>query len=427
MRSLKIHNFFYYLSVILIYFALTAVYKFYVGYLFEYQGFITEFEYSRNISSVSILVFIFYACEYLELVSFIKRLTTDLILFFLLIPTLVLWTYKSVSDLYVGIVISVSIFYLLFMKFNIKTIGINTKISKKGLLNLAKLISAISLALLIAFQGINNFNYNFIDLYDFRSARTTLPVFADFLIAFSSQLLLPIILLFGYLEKKNIWVAFVVLFYLLFFLYTNQKTFLFTPILLLSIFFLVSKKINRPVYAITLVVTAISFFEIVILFSRFELPPLFSESTIRRLYFIPNLVNEHYIEYFASEKFYLWSDSKISLGLSKSPSEINMSHAVGAYFYNPNSNANTGFVGSGYGQMGLVGIFIYLVIFSLTVIIIDSRVRNYSNYTIIALFFMPVYTLITSSDLPSIFFSNGLGASILFLFFFKKQLFFEEK
>ena len=414
-------QYFFYLSIILIYLSQSIVYKFYIGRLFEYQGFITNYSSSKNIVSIVALLFLFFISENFVLNSFIKKLASDLLLFFIFIPTLVLWTYNSISNIYILVVIFACLLFLLMMKIKIKLSGIKTNISSTKLVNIFKWISFLTLLSLIFSQGITKFNYDFNDLYDFRSTRTSLPGLVEFFTAFSTQLLLPIILLLSFIEKKIILILFIFLFYVFFFLYTNQKTFIFTPILLLTLFYLIKKKINRIVYTITLVVSIVSFLEIIILFTQFDFPPLFSESTIRRLFFIPNLVNDHYIEYFSKADFYYWSDSKITFGLLHGPS-INMSHAIGSYYYNAESNANTGFIGSGYGHFGLFGILIYLLVFSLTIILIEAIADKFSNYTLIALFFMPFFTLITSSDLPSIYFSNGLGTSILFLFLFKKQL-----
>lgn len=414
-------QYFFYLSITLIYLSHSIVYKFYIGHLFGYQGFITNFDSSKNIFNIVIILFLFFISEKFIKNSFIKKLASDLLLFFILIPTLVLWTYNSISNIYILVVIFVYLFFLLLMKIKINLSGIKTNINPNKLVNIFKWISFLTLLSLIFSQGITKFNYDFNDLYDFRSTRTTLPVIVEFFIAFSTQLLLPIILLLSFIEKKIIIILFIFLFYIVFFLYTNQKTFIFTPILLLILFYFIKIKINRIVYAITLVVSILSFLEIVVLYNQFEVPPLFSESTIRRLFFIPNLVNDHYLEYFSKAAFYYWSDSKITFGLLDVPT-INMSHAIGSYYYNADSNANTGFIGSGYGHFGFFGILIYTLIFSLTIILIEAIADKFSNYTLISLFFMPFFALITSSDLPSIYFSNGLGTSIIFLFFFKKQL-----
>jgi hypothetical protein len=307
------------------------------------------------------------------------------------------------------------------MKFRVVSYGVSTSLTKNQIKFISATLILISLTLLIIFQGVTNFNLDYADLYDFRSTRISLPFLIEFLIAISTQLLLPIVLLVVYQEKKIFYISSIFLIYFLFFLYTNQKTFLFTPFLLLAFFLLLGRGFKHPVFYITFFVSIISFFEIVVLFVNYNFPPFFSESTVRRLYFIPNLINNFYVEYFNLNEYYYWSDSKISMGLSQSQSDVDMPHAVGRYFLNPNSNANTGFVGSGFGQMGIIGVVIYFLVFTLTVILIDSRLRNVSSYFVVALFFMPIYTLITSSDLPSIYLSNGLGLSIIMLFLLKKQ------
>ena len=99
-----------------------------------------------------------------------------------------------------------------------------------------------------------------------------------------------------------------------------------------------------------------------------------------------------------------------------------MADLVGAAYLNEGNHANTGWVGSGYGQAGLFGVAVYSLILGFVVKLFDSFAHQTSNAIASAFFFVPTITMISSSDTLSVFFTQGLLPSLVLFFMFRKSL-----
>ncbi len=70
--------------------------------------------------------------------------------------------------------------------------------------------------------------------------------------------------------------------------------------------------------------------------------------------------------------------------------------------------ANTGWLGSGYMQMGLAGMLIYAVILGLLLSLVDTIATRRDPFMSVALLFIPFITVFVSSDLPTSLLTHGL-------------------
>ena len=135
----------------------------------------------------------------------------------------------------------------------------------------------------------------------------------------------------------------------------------------------------------------------------------FGSLLLRRVYFVPAQINYFYYDYFSLNSFILWAESKLTLGLIDYQYPLSMPRMIGLeYFGNEITNANTGWIGSGYAQAGLIGMIIYSVIIGIIFNTLNIFSKRVNKNIILPITIVPVFSVITSSDLPTAFLTHGL-------------------
>jgi hypothetical protein len=148
--------------------------------------------------------------------------------------------------------------------------------------------------------------------------------------------------------------------------------------------------------------------------------------TIGRVMFIPAVANFMYFDYFSVAPKMSWSDSQVGLGLIANPygtltgPRVIFDHFGGVDLSNDAlnyGNANTGFLGAGFGHAGYVGVFIYTLVVSFMVRIADALAdRTNLALSFGAFGYMFLLGLFTSSDVPTMFLTNSYLIAILVVF-----------
>ena len=146
-------------------------------------------------------------------------------------------------------------------------------------------------------------------------------------------------------------------------------------------------------------------------------------SLYRRVVFLPALINFQYYDYFSQHSFDYFRQSFLRHFLT-SPYAITVQKIIARVYYSfeatEESSANTGFLGSGYMQGGFVVIMLYAVIIGFLIAII-SDLSKQSPRIAISLLALPMYSLFSSSDLPTSLLTGGIGLCILLLFIISKD------
>lgn len=129
---------------------------------------------------------------------------------------------------------------------------------------------------------------------------------------------------------------------------------------------------------------------------------------------LPVFINNLYLTIFNDLKLF-WSDSKLSLGLFDYPLNFDPQTTVAYYWMRrTTTHANTGFIGSGYMNAGLLGILLYAVVIGLCCRVIDELARQRDTKSFAAIICLPGFlTAVTTSDLPTVLFSGGWSFTIL--------------
>jgi hypothetical protein len=270
------------------------------------------------------------------------------------------------------------------------------------------IISWMTIAIIVALGGMRYFNLSLFDVYKYRTAAAeNLPSIFSYILPLVSKVALPFSLLIS-VHYKNKGVAWLAIFgSVMIFGLTSHKGPLIYPLIILALYFVLSRK--NPIklliigYILTLILSHISF-----LVEGLE---MIGSMIVRRSYLTPAELNYLYFEFFSSpgNNFYYWSDSRISAGLLETPSDLKGANLIGLeYFNNENTSANTGWIGAGFMHAGYVGMMLYAIILSFIFTIINSYSSVVGIKLIVPLLTTSILTAMVSSDLLVTLLTHGL-------------------
>lgn len=235
--------------------------------------------------------------------------------------------------------------------------------------NVFKIVVALSVASVIFtffyYMGGSLFLDGF-NVYDQRAlfAKANIPVILRYILGFSN--IVELVLLIWLLDRKQYLFAGIMLCvsYIHFSL-GGEKTVLFSIVLGVALFF-ARKIITKSRF--------ILFFCIVILggiltgglwqLGVIEVPWL--ASFVRRMFFVPSLLNQYYFDYFSTHQFSFWGlnrDYSIGLGIANRLSYI--------YLNSPNGFANNGLLGDAYSNAGYIGCVYSAILLSIVFKLFD--------------------------------------------------------
>lgn len=142
----------------------------------------------------------------------------------------------------------------------------------------------------------------------------------------------------------------------------------------------------------------------------------FASYFVRRTLLVPPMLDAAFIEFFSVfEKFY-WSTSRFGLGLVKSPYDVVAPFVIGReIFRDPSLAANTGIIGSGYANGGIVGVALYSMITAAIMSFLNSLGRRLGHPFVAAASFPTVLIIATTADLTTVILTHGLLLLLVFL------------
>lgn len=221
------------------------------------------------------------------------------------------------------------------------------------------------------------------------------------------------IFLFAYALHRRSWIFAISLFAIqvVFFGISANKGVLFYPLMILAVWYYLSKSRALAVVPIgILIVVVISG----IFWSYWDLAILGS-FLVRRVFFVSANNAFNYFEFFSANSFVFWSNSLTSAFVQypyhTSPAEL-IGEWKGTF-----GHVNNTFVANGYMHAGLPGMLFYCMVVGFLFRVIDSlSTRGIEPWMGIAVTIAPVWTLLLSADLPTALMTHGLGVSLLLLF-----------
>jgi hypothetical protein len=256
-----------------------------------------------------------------------------------------------------------------------------------------------------------NLNYNvlkFQDIYEVRSESSTSIAIIGYVYSWLAKVIVPVLIALSLIKKKYPLTLFLIFVLLYLFIVQAQKSVFFS--MLVVLFFFLFKDYYKKIYFFL----ALLFLVIVTLhFLSINYGLIMPESVlIRRVFFVPAILNNFYFEYFSEHSLYL-SHSVLSY-FYEYPYDLPPEKLIGLeYFGSSDMNANNGFISDGFMNFGRFGVILFIFLIAVIVRIFDALKVN-SRY--FGVFFVMVFTLISSGFLTSLFTHGILILLVLALF-----------
>lgn len=389
-----------------------------IASVWSYMGFPYSFDISRLVVSLILftLLNVFFLKLYAENVYY--QVITYLYLF-IVIPQLVFFVYNPEQPYKQLIIYLIFFTTMLFFSekgvLKIRYLKINT-----GNINQRKIryfVFFLFIILLIPFLqkvkyfSLNNFNPYLIYIERFASRNNTdlLQGFMDYAINPLTRVVIPVFGIY-YLRKKRYLLS-TLFFLIIIVLFAStgglKSMLLIVPI---SLFFskMSYKAINNTLYSIPLVTLFLGLIEKTIIKTN-----LIQDIFIRRVFFLPPLLEKFYLEHYDELLFYKYSFLKGLFGFEKS-----ITKEIGYYYFdNPEINANIGLIVEGFLSLGIVGVFLHAIIIAYM-----FRYINFQNIesAYFGIIFVMMYVLNTSFIFPYLL-THGFVALLLLASFINRK------
>ncbi|MFT6845601.1 MAG: hypothetical protein ACJAUV_001798 [Flavobacteriales bacterium] len=394
------------LFLLLVFFYFEFVYKNFVFEYFHSTGFDFSFsiqKYALGVASITLILGLFYYKQLKPLTYFIGFL----VILFLAIPSIVLYQFTSYSIL-------IPLCFIVFQAI----IGLSSFKFEKLISKVQKNVKSFNhwflliLALLMFVPFVNYYAINFdLDLfkfgsrvYEIRSAiQDSGSVLTSYLFSPLAGVLLPFMLAYGIDKKKYYVSGLAILLMIVMYLMLPHKSIFFSiPVVL---FFGVIKGSIIRKMNIFIVFILIAFITTRIHSSCYtDGEKMMPESLlVRRTFFVPALLTGVYFKEYKDKPVYL--GHSIFKSFVDYPYDREPTKYIGKQFYeSEETNANTGIVGDGYMNFGLLGSLFYLLVFSMIIAFLEAfNVKS----TYLGIFVLLVL-LFQNGSLSTIVLTHGL-------------------
>ena len=413
-------KFFSFFAVVLYKAALDFSYTIYVSKVFEYAGFLLDFNVYNYILSNLILIVIFFFVP----TQFDKISDWFLNFFYLIILVPIGSMYGLNQELSLSVfIMNISVFIIIYLMLRVKQVKVpRLKYISRG--EGIFLSSSIMMIFYLIFWyfitgAISNFNLDLSKVYDFREINSELTNigFAVYVNNWVYQIFSLALLGYGFLRKNYIIIVFSLISQIIFFGVSAHKSVLFSIFMIIGLYYFFRFTKNLIVVPI--------FFTILIVISLYisfsDMRSIYPSIFIRRLFFVPAQLSYAYYDFFQNNPHDFWAQSIMSVFFETNYPE-GVSKTIGNYL-GGGASANNGFVSSGYAQAGLFGVILYTLITGWILKNIDylSNSNGYPLWFSLILVVNPLKNLILASDLFTTLLTHGLLISILLLILFNKN------
>jgi hypothetical protein len=203
---------------------------------------------------------------------------------------------------------------------------------------------------------------------------------------------------------------------------THHKSVLFGPFVVAFLYLLFQRMDSSRVLGWAFVAILIAcLFEIFIMRQILSSPdPAYMSSLIiRRVLFIPSVLDGLHTDLFSIVSQYYWSTSKIGDWLVDNPHGVTAPFLIGeVYFGDTETSANAGMIGSGYANAGLIGVAVYSALIGLLISVLNAFGRRIGHAFVTAASLSTLFNVVTSTDLVTAMLTHGLLLLLLLLALF---------
>lgn len=401
-------------AFLLISIVLEIYYTFFVIKFYEYYGFVLEFNLIKYIESKTMLfLFLLSGFRLNRKSSFVSSLYLLLGLF-IFIPGHILFSYSNGNRaVFYSIITFFAIIYIIApLKFKIKTLRASETV---------KYYLFFSFIIILFIPIIIDFGLNInpkvlllSDIYVARSSfKSNLSSISSYSFWWLAKISVPVFLVYSIQNKKYIHflVGIVILIYL--FLISGHKSVYFTPILILFFYYMGKTYDKKLMFAMTGLLIFIILLNIPdLLINR----NLFKSIFVRRIFFVPALLNEYYFDFFTNNHIYL-SHSILSHFFDYQFT-ADPAYVIGeTYFNKPDMSSNNGLISDAYMNFGYAGVVIYSLIFA-TILAFFNSIEINHKYFGIFVFYMMIFR---GSAFLTVILTHGFWIMILLSFLIFKE------
>ena len=252
-----------------------------------------------------------------------------------------------------------------------------------------------------------NFNVDLAAVYDYRQAAVDLfgtgPL--AYIAAWTPRVLLPFLM--SYFLFKRRWFAFGLMFtfQLGCLIIFQEKSVLLPCVILPMLYFSPSGRWGRVWFIALLSLTVLAADLIYQLYGLIFAVQFWT----RRFFFVQQFLYFNYFDVFSKIGYVYFSDSFGSIFI-RYPFQQTPALMVAYYVLGADMNANTGFLGAGYMEMGPAGVILYGVVIGIVLKFFDQLTpRNMPMWLLGATAFLPFMAMLVEMNLPTSLLTGGVG------------------
>lgn len=405
------------ISGILLYkISLDCIYVQHISQIFEYSGFKIKIEYLSILLSYFLLSLFWPFFIKLHEKKFFSSKVLLLLLYLSFVPFTTMIGFYPLEGKFIKVSIIYWIF-LLFIYFLSPSIRLKKIKNKKVTDTIIFFILLILSGTILFISGkYTNFRFktNFNDIYLLRNEveKFNVPILIGYLYS-ASKSINPLLMVY-FLSRKKIKISIFIFFVqILSFSINGSKTILISTLLSIIFYIFYKNKYLKLLPWGFFLLNILSLLE-----SYFFTSHVLTSYFIRRIFFVPNLLNYYYYDFFKSNSpDYLRQSFLRHLGQkSLYPPIDNMIGEI--YFNKPNMGANNGLLSDAYANFGVMGIFIMPIFIVFILKILDSCSKELDE-NIFLIFAITLSFIFVSSFYFTILLTHGVLGLCITLYFLR--------
>lgn len=400
-------------------FLLNINYLYIVNPIFSYSGFINDNYTGINISAwLLVIISGYFIVKQYDSKNIMSSNILVILYLITYIPTLSLVQFIETDMLFI---LLYNIYWTLLILFTTKLRNFKIrKFSDKDalMLRIALTIVFSTVIIYISYKYTGfRINLSLLNVYELRAEERLwdLPTIITYLIPAAGSIL-PILLVVFLKQKKYYLVLFLFFTILLNFSLGGHKSVIFMLLLVfLGYWFYKANRVKLFSWSLSL----LALFALI----EFKFLGTFMINTfmIRRVLFIPALLNIQYYDFFSTHEHDFFKQSFLRHFGFTSHYEEPIPRIIGAnYFENAEANANNGLFADAYTNLGIIGIFLFPFLLAFILKIIDACAKDVDEKLLIVPICVFSLTL-ASGFLMSALLTNGLLMLIILLLALPKK------
>lgn len=392
---------------------LDYVYIEYVNKYYSYTGFVLDFNIYKYIISIFWFIILFMALPKDNTKP--SSIFLQLHFIIMIIPMFTTYAFANESNVFLALSCVCFILECIILK-----IAPNIKLRKiknsNIILYFIIIINTVFVyGMMIKANGIPTLKaINLNKVYQIRAV-VKYPFLMAYLVPWQGKIINPFLITISYIKKNKKLLAFSLFLQLILYLITAHKSFIFMPLAIIIII----KILERDNF-----IRKLSLFAPLGILFVYGMHKLLNSTVIpsliiRRFLFVPSKLKFFYYDFFSKNELLYFSEGIIGKLIgTKSPYTIKTVNMIACiYLNNIETNANTGYLADAYANMGVFGMFIFSILFSLILILVNSFGKRIKKEIVVGLSLASALALNDSSLLTTLL-TGGFLLLLLLLYLY---------